>query len=143
MAGPTTGKHVLYDVSLVLNSVDLSDHVDSVEFHVGTNKQPGAAMGTLQDASIAGTLTVSDPKMTFFQDYNTSKVYQTMLALWQARTTFNVVAKASSAAKGPTNPEWTIPVFIAEMPLMTGGRGDRHMAPVTLAVAGDLSIAIA
>ena len=32
MAGTITGKHILYDVSLTVNSVDLSDHAEQVEF---------------------------------------------------------------------------------------------------------------
>src|SRR5262245_7318724 len=144
MPGVITGKHILYDVSLVVNSVDLSDHVESVEFMVGTNKQPGAAMSEIQDYSMAGTVVVSDPRVTFYQDYAAAKVYATLIAarpLNAAPTVFNLVGKASSAAKSPTNPEWTIPVFVGEMPLMTGTRGDRHMAPVTFAVAGQASIA--
>lgn len=140
MPGTITGKHVLWDVSLVVNGVDLSDHVENVEFVVGNNAQPSAAMGQLQDRSMPGTQTVSNPKINFYQDYAASKVYATLLALWQVQTVFNLVGKASSAAKGATNPEWTIPVFVSEMPLMSGTRGDRHMAPVTCAVAGDLAI---
>lgn len=140
MPGVVTGKHILYDVSLVVNAVDLSDHVESLEFSVGINKQAGSAMADLQDYSIPGTLTISDPKITFYQDYATSKVYQTFVGLWSARTIFNVVGKASSGARAPTNPEWTIPVFVGEMPVITGTRGDRHMAAVTLAVGGVYSI---
>ena len=50
--------------------------------------------------------------------------------------------RPGGAANAATNPAWTIPVFVAEMPFMTGKRGDRHMAPVTFAVAGAISVAI-
>jgi len=68
--------------------------------------------------------------------YNTAKVYATLQAAFAARTIFNLVCKASSGAKALTNPEWTIPVFVGQYPVMTGKRGDPHMAPVTFAVAG-------
>ena len=137
MAGVITGKHVLYDVSLIVNSVDLSDHVEQVTFmEMGTNKQLAAAMGEIQDYDMAGTLTISPPTVTFYQDFNTAKVYATLVAAWQARTNFNIVGKASSGARALTNPEWTIPVFVSKVPMMTGKRGDRHMAAVTFDVAG-------
>lgn len=86
-------------------------------------------------------MTVTDPKVTFYQDFNTAMVYATLSALQQARTIFNVVGKASSGANAPTNPQFTIPCFVQELPLIVGTRADRHMAPVTFAVAGVLSIA--
>lgn len=144
MAGVITGKHVLYDVSLTVNGVDLSDHVEQVAFgEMGTAGQMGAAMGEIQDYDMAGTLQISDPSVTFYQDFNTAKVYATIYAAWIARTNFNIVGKASSGAASATNPAWTIPVFVGKAPMMTGKRGDRHMAPVTFKVAGALSIAVA
>src|SRR5215471_8172690 len=141
MPGVVTGKHILWDVALIVNSTDLSDHVESVEITVGINKQAAAAMTELQDYSMAGTITITDPKVTFYQDYAASKVYATLMAAWQARTVFDVKAKASSGAVAATNPQWTIPCFVGEMPIMTGTRGDRHMSAVTLTVAGLFSVA--
>lgn len=141
MPGTITGKHILYDVSLVVNSVDLSDRVEQVSFmEMNTNKQDAAAMGDIQDYSMAGTLMISDPAVTFYQDFNTAKVYATLYAAWIARVNFNIVGKASSGAKSLTNPEWTIPVFVSKAPMMTGQRGSRHMAAVTFAVAGVASV---
>jgi hypothetical protein len=142
MAGTITGKHVLWDVSLVLNSVDLSDHVESISFgEMGTNGVFAAAMGEIQDYDMAGTIMISDPQVTFYHDFAASKVYATLYAAWIARTTFNAVGKASSGANSATNPAWTIPCFVKKAPMLTGKRGDRHMAPVTLGVAGVLSVA--
>lgn len=140
MPGTITGKHILYDVSLTVNSVDLSNRVERLEIRLGTNKQVGAAMGDVQDYSIPGTLTIEDITAEFYQDYDTAKVYATLYAAWLARTNFNIVAKATSGASSSTNPQWTIPVFVAAMPVMGGTRGDRHMSPVTFAVAGAYSV---
>lgn len=140
MPGTTTGKHILYDASLVVNSVDLSNRLERVEMRVGTNKQVGSAMGDIQDYSIPGTLTIEDITAEFYQDYDAAKVYATLKAAWAARTIFNIVGKPSSAAAGSTNVAWTIPVFVASMPVLQGTRGDRHMAPVTFAPAGEYSV---
>lgn len=142
MAGVITGKHTLWDVSLVINSVDLSDHVESITFgEMGTNKQFAAAMSEIQDYDMPGTIMISSPVITFYQDIAAAKVYATLYAAWIARTIFNAVGKASSGANSATNPAWTIPSFVEKKPFMSGKRGDRHMSPVTLAVAGVLSVA--
>lgn len=142
MPGTITGKHVLWDVSLVVNSVDLSDHVESVTFgEMNTNRQDAAAMSERQDYSMPGTLMITDPVATFYHDFAAAKIYATLYAAWIAVTTFNIVGKASSGANAATNPAWTIPVFVGKAPMMTGKRGDRHMAPVTFTVAGVLSVA--
>lgn len=141
MAGVITGKHILYDVSLVINSVDLSDHVEQIVVEVSTNKQVAAAMGDLQDYDMPGTLAITSVTATFYADFAASKTYATLEAAWAARTTFNVVAKASSGANATTNPQWTIPCFVEKLPIMTGKRGDRHMTAATFGVAGAYSIA--
>ncbi len=134
-------KHVLYNASLVANSVDLSDHVSSVEFTVGLNAQPAAAMGELQDYSMAGTQKISAVKAKFFADFASSKVYATFWSLFVNRTTFNVVIKADAGATAATNPAWTIPVIISDFPVVNGSRGDAHMVDVTFEPAGTYSVA--
>jgi hypothetical protein len=134
-------KHIFYNCSLIVNSVDLSDHVEQFTLEAGMNKQAAAAMGEIQDYDMPGTQVITDPAVTFYQDYATAKVYQTLVALFSARSTFNIVAKADSGANAPTNPAWTVPVFILKMPVMMGKRGDRHLAAVTLAPAGLATIA--
>ena len=143
MPGTVTGKHILYDATISVNGVALTTRLQKVTIMVGTNKQAGASMGEIQDYSIPGTLTVDDPTAEFFQDYNTAMVYATLYALWAARTTFNIVGKASSGATSATNPAFTVPVFVGAMPLLSGTRGDLHLAPVTFATAGELSVAVA
>lgn len=135
-------KHVLWNVSLVVNGVDLSDHVESVSgVEIGINNQAAAAMGEIQDYDMPGTQNLGDPVLTFYQDYAASKVYQTLFPLYSNRTTFNIVIKADAGANATTNPAFTIPVFISKKPLLAGKRGDRHMAPVTCKVAGAMTVA--
>jgi len=140
MAGVITGKHVLFDANIVVNSVDLSDHVESVTFEVGINKQAAGAMGDIQDYDMPGTSIVSSITVAFFQDYAAAKVYATLSAAWVARSIFPLLAKASSGANSATNPQFSINVFVGKMPLLTGKHGERHMATTTLEAAGVLSI---
>lgn len=134
-------KHVLYNPSVVLNSVDLSDHVESVEFSVSLNKQAAAAMGEVQDYDMPGTQVVSDISLTMYQDFAASKVYATLMTLWSNRSTFNAVIKPDAGATATTNPQFTVSVFISSFPVVSGSRGDRHMTQVVLSPAGTLAIA--
>ena len=140
MPGVITGKHVLYDAALSINGVDLSDHVESVTFEVGINKQDAAAMGDINDYGMPGTQMVSPISVSFYQDYAAAKTYATLSAAFTNRTIFTLLAKASSGANSATNPQFSIPVFVGKMPLLTGKRGDRHMGNCTLEPAGLLTI---
>jgi hypothetical protein len=134
-------KHVLYNASVVLNSVDLSDHVDSVSFVVTINGQAAAAMADAEDYSMPGTRVVSDITLNMYQDFAASKTYATLMTLWTNRTSFNAVIKADSGANATTNPQFTVSCFIKSFPVVSGNRGDRHMTQVVLAPAGILAIA--
>lgn len=134
-------KHVLYNASVVVNSVDLSDHDNQLEYTVGLNGQPAAAMGEVQDYEMPGTQTVSPIKAKFFQDFASGKVYATLMPLYTNRTTFNIVMKTDAGATSGTNPAHTVPVFIGSMPIISGTRGDAHMIDVTFTPAGLLSVA--
>lgn len=127
---------------MIVNGVDLSDHVESVALEVGLEMQPTMPYGgTQRYATPTGVQIVSDPVITFYQDYAPGKVYATFIAVWQSQAVFNLVAKADAGARSTANPEWTIPVALNKMPVMTGTRGGRHMAPITCTVAGVISIA--
>lgn len=134
-------KYVSYNASVVLNAVDLSDHVESVSFVVTLNDQPGAAMSDVEDYSIAGTRKVSPITLNMYQDFAASKVYATLMTLWTNRTSFNAVIKADSGANATTNPQFTVSVFISSFPVLDVTRGQRHMSQVVLTPAGVLAIA--
>lgn len=134
-------KHVLYNASLTVNSVDLSDHVESISYTEGLNGQPAAAMGEVQDYSMPATITISDVTVNFYQDYAASKVYATVHPLVIARTVFNIIVKADAGANATTNPAFTLPVFVKANPFVNGKRGDGHMVSIVFSPAGAQSIA--
>ena len=135
----TTGKHINYNAKVVVNAVDLSTRVKSVEWVVGTNKHMGSAMQEIQDYSIPGTILVEPIKVTFYQDYNTSQVYQNLRALWVGRTTFTLIVNPDSGADGATNPGWNCLVFVGQMPFLSVERGEVNLAPVTFEPAGEVT----
>lgn len=134
-------KHVLYNSSLTVNGVDLSDHVKSISYTEGLNDADAAAMTEVQDYSMPGTINISDVTVTFFQDYASAKVYATIHPLVIARTTFNIIVKADAGANATTNPAFTLPVFVKTNPFVNGTRGDGHMIQVVFKAAGVQSVA--
>lgn len=129
-------KHVIYNASLTVNAVDLSDHVKTIAYVEGINGQDAAAMSEVQDYEMPGTIHIGDITVTFFQDYAASKVYQTIHPLVMNRTTFNIVVKPDSGAAASTNPQFTIAVFVKSHPWVNGTRGDGHMTQVVFGPAG-------
>lgn len=134
-------KHVFYNASVLLNSVDVSDRVESVEFTLGINGQPAAAQGEVQDYEMPGTQTISDITLNMYQDFAASKTYATIKPLWANRATFNAVIKPDAGGVAATNPQFTVPVFIKAFPPISATRGDRHMTQVVLGIGGVLQIA--
>jgi hypothetical protein len=81
-------KHVIWNSSVVVNGVDLSDHVKQVAYVEGLNDADAAAMTEVQDYSMPGTIVISDITVTYFLDYAASKVYATHHPLVANRSTF-------------------------------------------------------
>jgi hypothetical protein len=93
--------------SLVVNTVDLSDHVQSITVSMDAEDLDATAMGADSRAHIPG---LRDDRMdvVFLQDYAASKVDATLSPLVGSGTGVTIVAKPTSAAVGPTNPSYTM-----------------------------------
>lgn len=131
---------MLYNAFLSVNGVDLSDHVKTLSYTEGINAQDAAAMSDTQDYSMPGTITIGDVTVTFYQDYASSKVYQTIHPLVTNRTTFNIIVRPDSGAAASTNPQFTMAVFVKNHSVVNGSRGDAHMNSAVFAPAGAQSI---
>lgn len=133
-------KHVLDDVEVIVNSVDLSDHVQSVEYTTSLNAQPAAGMSETQDYDMPGTQVVDPITVNFFADFAASETYATLQTLHTNRSTVTMTVKPTSAADAATNPKFSISVFIKTLPFVSGARGDAHMHSVVFQPAGALTI---
>lgn len=121
---------VLRDASVVVNSVDYSNHVQQVEVTTSMETQDATAMGN-QARAFNGGLFADDIKITFHQDFAASQIDVNLYTLYRARTAHTVVVKATSSAVGATNPTYTLTGVISEYTPITGSVGDEAMAPVT------------
>jgi hypothetical protein len=134
-------KHVLYNASITVNGVDLSDHVKSISYIEGLNGVDAAAMSETQDYQMPSTITITDVSVVYYLDLAASKVYATHHTLVANRTTFNIIVKVDAGANATTNPAFTLPVFVKAHPFVNGARGDAHTGTITYAAAGTQSVA--
>ncbi len=121
--------HVLTDASVVVNSVDLSDHVQQVVVTLNRETQDDTAMGNTARSNSAG-LKAAALSITFLQDFAASEVDATLWSLYDAGTEHTVVVKSTSAAVGATNPTYTLTGFISSYAPIGGQVGNQHTAPV-------------
>jgi hypothetical protein len=99
------------DVSLVVNSVDLSDHVREITINMSAEDLDATAMGATSRAHAVG---LRDDRMevTFLQDYAAAKVDATLSGLVSSSTGVTVVAKPTSGAVSATNPTYTMTALL-------------------------------
>lgn len=98
---------VLTNASVVYNSVDLSDHVESVTIDMSYDDVEITAMGATAHSFTPGlrqdTITVN-----FFQDFAAGKVDATINPQLGSTTGAALVVKPTSAAVSSTNPSYTM-----------------------------------
>jgi hypothetical protein len=120
---------VLSDALVVVNAVDLSDHVESVEINDSVNLQEANAMGQTGSRRLAG-LRDWEATITFFQDYDAAKVDATLQPLIGVQTAIRVRESATSAI-GATNPEYQGNGMLESLPAVAGAVDGVHKLSVT------------
>ena len=94
---------VLTNAMVLVNGVDLSDHVSKVTCKDDRAAVDVTAMGSsyVQETKGLGTAEID---VDFFQDFATSKVHQTLQPLIGSSTNFQVEVRPVNAARSATNP---------------------------------------
>src|SRR3989304_4716983 len=112
----------LTNASLVVNAVDLSDHVAEIVVNMSAEDLDATAMGAQSRAHAVG---LRDDRMevTFRQDYAAAKVDATLSGLVSSSTGVTVVAKPDSGAVSATNPSYTMTALLFDYQPMSGAVG--------------------
>jgi hypothetical protein len=131
---------VLTDAHVTINSVDLSDHVESVTLNKSAEIQMATAMGDTGQRRLAGledwALTVN-----FYQDYAASKVDATLAPLIGAAAFAIAVRKSDTDAIAATNPEYQGSGMIdGDYPVIAANIGEVSMASVTIVCANGVAL---
>lgn len=126
---------VLYDASVVINSVDLSDHVREVTIDDGVEEKDNTVMSNAAK-SVTGGQRAWNIKVVFFQDYASAKVHATIRAL--VNTTTTIVVKPLSSAAAATNPKWTGTAFVPKYNPIGATVGELQLITVDFKNAGSI-----
>jgi hypothetical protein len=129
----------LTDASIVINSVDLSDHIASVSITTSEDVVETTGFSSTSAAGRTRVAGLADNSVTleFHQDFATSNVEQTIYPL--IGTTTTVVVKPTSAAVSATNPSYTFTALVSEWQPLSGSVGELATASVTWPVSGAIT----
>lgn len=125
------------DVSVTINGVDLSNHIQSVDLSYSAAELDTTAMGSSTHTRIAGLKDWS-VSITFFQDYAASSVDATLFSLVGAAP-FTVTAKGTSSSTGATNPNFSGSCILSSYGALNGQVGNVSMVQAQFRGAGTLS----
>ena len=132
------GKRVFTNAYLLLNAVNLSDHIEQVTLTWGKQDVPVTAMG---DGGIVHLAGLEDNKLaiTFWQDHAAASVGPTLDAIFQAGTAVAFKLADAGTAISATNPSYAGSVVALEQQPVAGKVGDGQQNPVTFVVSGTIT----
>lgn len=128
---------VFTNARLLVNAVDLSDHVRSVTIDLGAKMLDDNAMGDTFESFAAGIQTWK-VDVEFVQDYASGKIDATLFPLIGAAA-FAVVVNPVNAANSATNPAYTGNAVLSSYGAITGKHGDLLGAKASFASAGAMT----
>lgn len=127
------------DAHVVVNSVDLSDHVAKVTIKTMADELEYTAMGATYKARIGGLKDYS-VDLEFNQDFAAGKVDATFFP--QLGNVVAITVKATSAANSATNPEYQGNIFIKEYTPLDGQVGALGRVSMSFPGSGTLTRAV-
>lgn len=130
---------MLWNASLVVNSVDLSAKVRSIVVTRNHEDLDATGMGSVARTHYPG-LRDDSMDVEFFQDFAAGSVEATIGGLLGNGTGTTVVVKKDTAAVSATNPTYTMTGFPLTHQPINGTVGDMHMTNVQLVPAQGSSI---
>ena len=122
---------VLTNAFLLFATVDLSNHVISLELPEGFETQDFTAMSATTRISKPG-LATGQLKATLFQDYAAGSVDATFSA--QAGLIVAVEVRSDAGARSVTNPAWAFNGFWSAYNPLAGEVGGRQTCEVTIEI---------
>ena len=128
-------------VGVKVNSVDLSDHVQSVTLNRSFEELDVTAMGDGGRKAVKG-LEASSVTIDFLNDTATSNVLATLQAAWGQNVTVNLVqTKGVTTTISATNPLYTMTCLVNSTTDINGAVGDLGTQSVTWNVSGTVTVA--
>jgi hypothetical protein len=123
-------KIVLRDCYVSVNSVNLSDHVSSVEINLSKDEVETTNFSGQGRERVAG-LKDDNFVINFQQDFAASQVDSVLYPLWNNETEFPIEVRPTSSAVSATNPKYTGTCVLLEYQPLSGSVGDLSETEVT------------
>jgi len=125
-------------VSVVINSVDLSDQVTNATINQQFDELETTAMGATAHSFVKG-LESSTITLDFLNSYVASEVYATLQAAYG--TSVTCVMKPTTAAVSATNPSFTASILVNNLTPINGAVGDLSTQSITFTCTSTVAIA--
>lgn len=133
---------VLKSATMIVNGVDLTDHIQEVKINLTKDVLDETCMGDNSKNKLLG-LADSKIDVTFLQDYAAAKTDATLWAIWNGGTAVTISGKPTSAAASSTNPWYSVSCLLPEYSPINGKIGDVAVVQVSFEGTGDVSRATA
>jgi len=133
-------KIVLTDAKVVINSVNLSDHISSITIDTKDDIVETTAFGSTAKTRVAG-LVDNSVSIEFMQDFASANVEATIFPLLGSTTT--VVVSPTSSSVSSTNPTYTFTALVSEWQPLKGQIGALATASVSWPISGTITKAVA
>ena len=131
---------VLTNAVVKINSVDLSDHVASIELAQEVEEVETTAFGDSARTRTGG-LANNSLSLDFHQDFASASVDDTLNALVGGTASFEILP--AGTAVSATNPKYTGTVLLTEWTPVSGAIGELATASVTWPISGAVTRATA
>jgi hypothetical protein len=127
---------VLTDAKVVINSVNLSDHIASVSLQMSTDVVETTAFSSTAAKTRVAGLQDNSVTLEFHQDFASSNVEATIYPLLGSATTILVSPTSTVSA---TSPSFSFSAIISEWTPLNGGVGELATASVTWPITGAIT----
>lgn len=132
-------KMILKDAKVIINGVDLSDHVASVAVNLSQEDVDVTAMGAAGKQRLPG-LKDESFEITWLADWAAAKTDATLQGLYNNGTSHTVEVRPTSGARSATNPAYLgSECYCTEYTPLSGDVGSRGEAKSTHVVSGAIT----
>jgi hypothetical protein len=116
-------KLVLTNAQVFVNSVDISNHVQSVNIEVQRSEVDVTSMGDTNNEIVLGLGDVT-VTVTVFNDFTAANIESQMFPLNQTNTPFPIEVRPVNGARSTSNPAYTMTALLPNYSPINGGVGD-------------------
>ena len=129
---------VLKNAYVMINNVDLSDHVRDVTLPLSTAEIDASVMGSDYTSVLAG-LKGASLDVTWAQDFDSAKVDATLYAVYDGGVVVGVKVRRDAGSISATNPEYQFNALLTSYTPIAGGVGALHEVPSSFVSDGTIA----